>query len=788
MLGTCPLPTTLVELCGSILSETGRLASSLLALDSLANDEVIQSRVQMDIFVYEPIDLERPAFRLLQLLRGKGPAIECVLYQAYLDGADTIPYDALSYTWGGTDKISTVKVNGKTFNVTENLHSALQHLRSEGTDRVLWVDAICIDQGNERERGHQVEQMCKIYSQAEEVIVWLGQATEETNILMESLRRLEEYSSMHGHRHWDRAQWTTFWLLVPHNPGLELGEGLDLLLRKPWFRRVWILQEIANAKKASVWCGTKSVRARTFAIAPSLIGIKPERHCQAVLDIMPGHLREETWWSENRDLYNLLLKFSESEASDPRDKVYALLGISSDARNNNNLRPDYTKSLQKMIYDTSLFLFGPSCISYETMSELLENLTSQNVASFLKLVKTSDVSEVERFLKRRGLEVPLSEDMIKGAVANERSGRDIMSLLLQKRRSEVKVTEEVVRGAEANSRSGRAIINLLLQECESGFKVTEKVLNLLCEASERGHKAVVKLLLEKGADFNVEGEQYDNVLYVASAEGHETVVKLLLDKGANVNAQGGEYGNSLQAASIRGHEEVVKTLLDKGADVNAQDGLFGNALYAASWGGHEQVVKTLLDKGADVNAQDGLFGNALHAASLRGHEQIVTTLLNAGAYPLSAGLDLTKTRMDVAISKLSNIPYNTKWHRANGLQSKQDKAMSQRYLTPLEEEALVRWLVHMSHNEFPLLKKYICPLAHSIARRRSSEFRTSVTNDTIRPPGKNWQQGLFKRYPGLEASVHSRQQSIQSEAQNQPLTLQGKSQRWEQSIETILSL
>jgi hypothetical protein len=160
----------------------------------------------MDIFVYKPIDLERPAFRLLQLLKGKGSAIECILYQAYLDGADTVPYDALSYTWGGMDKTSTVTVDGETFDVTENLHSALQHLRSEDIDRVLWVDAVCIDQGNERERGHQVRQMCKIYSQAEEVIVWLDQATEDTDTFMESLRRLEEYSSMHGHRHWDLAQ------------------------------------------------------------------------------------------------------------------------------------------------------------------------------------------------------------------------------------------------------------------------------------------------------------------------------------------------------------------------------------------------------------------------------------------------------------------------------------------------------------------------------------------------------------------------------------------------------
>ncbi|EUC39519.1 hypothetical protein COCMIDRAFT_31310, partial [Bipolaris oryzae ATCC 44560] len=458
----------------------------------------------MDILIYEPIDLDRPAFRLLQLLRGKGPTIECMLYQAYLDGTDTVPYDALSYTWGGTDKTSTVIVNGKTFDVTKNLHSALQHLRSEDIDRVLWVDAICIDQDNERERGHQVQQMCKIYSQAEEVIVWLGQATEETNILMDSLRRLDGYSLMHGHRHWDLAQWTTFWLLDLRDPGFEPHKGLDLLLRRSWFRRVWILQEIANAKKASVWCGTKSVRAHTFALAPSLIGIKPERHCQAVLDIMPGRLREESWWSENRDLYNLLLKFSESEASDPRDKVYALLGISSDAWNANSLRPDYTKGLQEVIRDTSLFLFGPSDVSYETMPELLEDLTSRNATSFLEVVRTSDIKGVEHFLVRRGLEVPLSEDMIKGAVRNEKSGRDIMRLFLQERRGEVKVTEAVVKAAVKNVRNGRDIITLLLQQCDDEVQMTKVVINALQAASAGGHKAVVKLLLDKGAKTNTE--------------------------------------------------------------------------------------------------------------------------------------------------------------------------------------------------------------------------------------------------------------------------------------------
>ncbi|RYN54111.1 hypothetical protein AA0119_g6247 [Alternaria tenuissima] len=420
----------------------------------------------MDKFAYKPIDLDRPAFRLLHLLKGKWSPIKCTMYQAFLDGPDIIPYDALSYTWGDTHKTSTVIVNREALRVTENLYSALQHLRSENVDKTLWVDAICIDQSNERERGHQVQQMCKIYSQAEEVIVWLGQATRETNVLFESLQRLQEHSFLygHGHRHWNLAKWKELWLSVPKDSDSELYDGLILLLSRPWFKRVWILQEIANAKKASILCGTKSVRAHTLALAPSLIGIKPERHCQAVLDIMPGQLREETWWSESRDLYNLLLKFKESEASDPRDKVYALLGISSDARDTDSLRPDYTKDLKKVIYDTSSFLFGPSNVYYMTMAALLSNLTSRSVTSFVKLVKTSDVSEVERFLVRRGLEVPLPDDVVKAAATNEEDGQKIMSYLLRQRGQEIFVTDGVIKAAAGNKKNGMEIMKFLYQE------------------------------------------------------------------------------------------------------------------------------------------------------------------------------------------------------------------------------------------------------------------------------------------------------------------------------------
>jgi len=123
---------------------------------------------------------------------------------------------------------------------------------------------------------------------------------------------------------------------------------------------------------------------------------------------------------------------------------------------------------------------------------------------------------------------------------------------------------------------------------------------------------------------------------------------------------------------------------------------------------------------------------------------------------LSAGPNSTNKSMDVALAKSSDIPYTTQWYRANGRPSIQDRAKRQQYLTPSEEELLVRCLVQMSHKGFTVPKKHLRSLAHSIARRRSSKFRTSATKNTGHPPGANWYLGLFKRHPGLEASMATR--------------------------------
>jgi hypothetical protein len=123
---------------------------------------------------YQPLDSSSRQIRLLQLLPfqniwGAPPQwyelahIQCKLIYANLDASPE--YEALSYTWGSSGSDVKIEVDGQVISVRPNLAYALAALR-DSEPRILWVDALCIDQHNIEERNHQVGQMGEIYRQA----------------------------------------------------------------------------------------------------------------------------------------------------------------------------------------------------------------------------------------------------------------------------------------------------------------------------------------------------------------------------------------------------------------------------------------------------------------------------------------------------------------------------------------------------------------------------------------------------------------------------------------------
>lgn len=115
--------------------------------------------------------------RLLRLLphQDENSRIECRLIAIpLLDRGSSYPYEALSYVWGSEDNKRPIYIGGNDeLHVTANLHAALRHLRHPFVERILWVDAVCINQADNDEKGQQVQFMAKIYAKASRVIVWL---------------------------------------------------------------------------------------------------------------------------------------------------------------------------------------------------------------------------------------------------------------------------------------------------------------------------------------------------------------------------------------------------------------------------------------------------------------------------------------------------------------------------------------------------------------------------------------------------------------------------------------
>jgi hypothetical protein len=215
----------------------------------------------MEEFHYDPlpIDSDTPAIRLVTLLPGSCPKIQCLLTQEYLIGRPR--YEALSYCWGDASRRETIVCNERTLSITESLYNALRALRNEHP--VLWIDAICIDQSSNAEKNQQVPLMRNIYEAASLVLIWLGPLPIGNYSGVGVIHSLLHVKHAQEARN-DRRSW-----LVLTNAERKECSIPDLLksmkdpayiafanlLERVWFTRVWIIQELAVSRDAIVMEG-----------------------------------------------------------------------------------------------------------------------------------------------------------------------------------------------------------------------------------------------------------------------------------------------------------------------------------------------------------------------------------------------------------------------------------------------------------------------------------------------------------------------------------------------------
>ncbi|KAH7026689.1 heterokaryon incompatibility protein-domain-containing protein [Microdochium trichocladiopsis] len=282
-----------------------------------------------------------------------------------------LPYFAISYNWGTDSRGEIIEVDGGRFAVTTNLFRLLQDICLKRPGDLFWADAICIDQSNHAEKSHQVQQMPHIYEAAEQVCIYLAEVhlMDADYCRSDAVRALtraqENFDRITRGQYWPvdspiwKSAWDSSWAGREFNLQYNTTEqttAMKTLFSHPWFSRASIIQEVAKARSATIYCYGYHISRRVFALMPSIIPIIPGAHYQAILDIMPGPTRT-SWWIKDRTLRKLLYKFRESQARFTHDKIYALLGICTDSEARMILEPDYSKGEEQVAQDAAAMLY-----------------------------------------------------------------------------------------------------------------------------------------------------------------------------------------------------------------------------------------------------------------------------------------------------------------------------------------------------------------------------------------------------------------------------------------------
>ena len=207
--------------------------------------------------------------RVLRLLPGTfDDPISCELITTDLDSPPV--YEPISYAWGDDPNRRRIRCHGRPLEINVNLFHALQHFRYENQPRPLWADGICIDQSNEREKGHQVGFMGKIYNRGRCTLVWLGPSDNEELVqrglqLMTDFNEFAETQDQSGDRSYN--PWLFESVFNTHPVISDASRWMDAakLLSRPWFERAWIAQEVALSRHAvAVWGKTSMTLSKVF--------------------------------------------------------------------------------------------------------------------------------------------------------------------------------------------------------------------------------------------------------------------------------------------------------------------------------------------------------------------------------------------------------------------------------------------------------------------------------------------------------------------------------------------
>jgi hypothetical protein len=316
-------------------------------------------------YQYQSLREGEKEIRLIRLVTGyptesSGP-VQCVLEPYSLNTCPSVPFVAVSYCWGTSAERRVIEIGGMMLNVPASAEEVLRvALQAEGSSSYIWIDAICIDQSNMSERNDQVALMGALYSRADRVLVWLGHASPGIRHALLSIHSvIQQCHDVTGdgaildETLWGGSGAQKHYLYSDDGLPSDCDWlALEEFFASRWFKRMWPIQEVCLAKEADCHYGTYTISWRDIALSARWMyhrkywlasgkrftGVDCAAEVRDTMEAPMG-------------LYALLQMCIYFDATDPRDKIYGLLGLIPDASpgaptGKHAIVPDYNSSLK----------------------------------------------------------------------------------------------------------------------------------------------------------------------------------------------------------------------------------------------------------------------------------------------------------------------------------------------------------------------------------------------------------------------------------------------------------
>jgi len=307
--------------------------------------------METPLYQYQPLQHSDSArILILHPSPNESDPIECTICHENLsDGS--LCYEAVSYTWGNSGLTHIIHCNDakQRLPVGRNCHAALRRLRLPKKYRKLWIDAVCINQEDLHERGHQVRIMRDVYDFASGVMVMLSDEIPDSRLLLDELVEIGK-------------------LLTPGAditrapPSEAIVLQLESLFEDPWFKRTWVLQEVYRKGLVTIVYGSTAIKSE--ALRYMYFGYKSMHGCagmqvsrtQLPLPFLIMSEGENGYSTPQFALWSRLYESRQCLATNPRDRVLALKSLVGPRQSDMDHLVDYTQSVEQCFRRVATFL------------------------------------------------------------------------------------------------------------------------------------------------------------------------------------------------------------------------------------------------------------------------------------------------------------------------------------------------------------------------------------------------------------------------------------------------